>query len=298
MEKMTDLQDLLKHEIQDLYSVEEQIIAAMPNMIEKATNPQLKAALKEHLRITETQKARLDELQVAMGKQIEQEGKGLFSRLFKSKMVCKGMEGIIEEGNKILSEEMNSEVMDAAIIASAQKIEHYEICGYGTAKAYARELNMPDVERLLDQTLNEEYDADDRLTALAVGRLNREAEPAIGATSSRGNGSGTAKRGSTSERVPAKEMEMETASDKSRGGRNRTGNTGSNSSRSENAPKGTSARSSSSTGRSSSATRGNTSSASSTRSNTSKSSGKTSGGRGGNSSGRSGSSGRSSGRKS
>ena len=75
-----------------------------------------------------------------------------------------------------MNEDMNPEVLDAAIIACAQKIEHYEICGYGTAKAYARELNLTAVERLLDKTLNEEYDADDRLTDIAVGGLNQEAE--------------------------------------------------------------------------------------------------------------------------
>jgi ferritin-like metal-binding protein YciE len=190
MEKMNDLRDLLRHEIQDLVSAEDQIIKAMPAMIQKAKNPELKKALKEHQRITEQQRARLDQviqhLEGGMQQGEANESKGLFSRLMARRHVCKGMEGILSEGEKIMSEDMNPEVMDAAIIASAQKVEHYEICGYGTAKAFARELNLTEVERLLDQTLNEEYMADDLLTQLAVGRLNREAESAGGARSRTG----------------------------------------------------------------------------------------------------------------
>jgi hypothetical protein len=88
------------------------------------------------------------------------------------------MKGLIEEGEKVIAEDMNVEVRDAAIIACAQKIEHYEICGYGTARAYAQELGLAEVEALLQQTLDEEYQADDKLTYLAVGRLNEKAEKA------------------------------------------------------------------------------------------------------------------------
>lgn len=88
------------------------------------------------------------------------------------------MKGLIEEGEKVIAEDMNVEVRDAAIIACAQKIEHYEICGYGTARAYARELGLMEVEALLQQTLDEEYEADDKLTYLAVGRLNEKAKKA------------------------------------------------------------------------------------------------------------------------
>jgi len=253
MEKMNDLRDLLKHEIQDLYSVEEQIIAAMPNMIEKATNPELKQSLKEHLRVTEQQKARLDQVQQAFGEgNAQEEDKGLLSRLFKTKMVCKGMQGIITEGNQILSANMDSEVMDAAVIACAQKIEHYEICGYGTAKAYAKELGLTEVERLLDQTLNEEYEADDRLTALAVGRLNQRAENAsankvVGNSSStRSTGASSGNTRSAQQRVPQEAMEMEMASSK----------TGSTSRSSASPAKGTSAPKGSAGGRTASGTTG------------------------------------------
>ena len=185
MEKMIDLKDLLKHEIVDLYSVESQIIEALPNMIEKAVNPSLKKALSEHLSITEKQKERLDEIKGLIIDQSEEEGKntpGFFARIFggASEEKCKGMEGILEEGKKMLAGDMSPEVMDAAIIAATQKVEHYEICGYGTALAYARELKLTKVADLLGQSLDEEYDADDNLTFLAVGHLNLEAEFAGG----------------------------------------------------------------------------------------------------------------------
>ncbi len=185
---MIDLRDLLKHEIMDLYSAEEQIIEAMPSMIDKANNGKLKTALKEHLRITEKQKARLEEIQKLMGEtggeanaEIDagtESNPGFFSRLFGGGGAekCKGMEGLISEGEKMMGEDMSPEVLDAAIIAGAQKIEHYEICGYGTARAFARELNLGEVANKLQETLNEEYYADDLLTELAVGKLNVEAE--------------------------------------------------------------------------------------------------------------------------
>lgn len=179
MEKMKDLRDLLKHEVMDLYSAEEQIIAAMPMMIEKATNPQLRQALEEHLRVTEAQRDRLDQVkQHLMGAEEAKEGgkkKGILG-LFGGSQKCKGMQGLIEEGQKVMGENMSPEVMDAAIIACAQKIEHYEICGYGTARAFARELNLGEVAELLEETLDEEYEADDLLTDLAVGSINQEAE--------------------------------------------------------------------------------------------------------------------------
>jgi len=174
MEKMNNLRDLLQHEIQDLYSAEEQIIAALPAMIEKASSADLKAALAEHLRTTESQKARLDQIISIMGTETEQK-KGLFG-LFGGRHKCKGMEGVLTEGKKVMGENMETSVMDAAIIACAQKVEHYEICGYGTARAYAEELGLGEVEQLLRTTLNEEYSADDKLTVLAESRINKQAE--------------------------------------------------------------------------------------------------------------------------
>ncbi|HET9278606.1 MAG TPA: ferritin-like domain-containing protein [Flavitalea sp.] len=209
MEKMKDLKDLLIHEIQDLYSAEEQIIEALPLMIKKAKDDKLVKALRNHLKVTEKQKDRLDEVKQLLNTEDEdkksEEGskKGFFGGFFggpsNSKQVCRGMQGLIDEGQKVMGEDMSPEVLDAAIIACAQKIEHYEICGYGTARAYARELNLRDVFERLEKTLNEEYDADDLLTDLAVvGGLNEDAEiGSIRRTGARsgGNGSGSKSNG-------------------------------------------------------------------------------------------------------
>ena len=176
MEKMNDLNDLLKHEIMDLSSAEDQIIAAIPAMIERANDPQLKKSLKEHLKITREQRNRLDQVQQLMGIENNKENSGLLGRLFKSSQTCLGMKGIIEEGNKIMSENMDQEVMDAAILAASQKVEHYEICGYGTARSYALQLGLLEVADLLSQTLDEEYEADRLLTKMAESRINAEAE--------------------------------------------------------------------------------------------------------------------------
>ncbi len=185
MEKMKDLKDLLIHEVQDLYSAEEQIIEALPLMIKKAKDGKLVKALKDHLKVTEQQKARLDEVKEMLNGQSEEQSeqssqKGFFGGFFGAqttgKQVCLGMQGLIEEGQKVMGEDMSPKVLDAAIIACAQKIEHYEICGYGTARAYARELNLGEVAERLEETLDEEYEADDLLTDLAVGGLNEEAE--------------------------------------------------------------------------------------------------------------------------
>lgn len=182
MEKMRDLRDLLIHEVADLRSAEEQIIEAMPQMIGKANNPQLKQALEQHLQITHGQLARLEQVQRMLGDQNADSDNGLLSKLFGSGTHCKGMEGLIDEGQKVMGEDMNAEVLDAAIIACAQKIEHYEICGYGTARAYARQLGLTEVQRLLEQTLDEEHQADELLTSMALNSVNLMAETSSGST--------------------------------------------------------------------------------------------------------------------
>ncbi|MDB5232965.1 MAG: hypothetical protein JWN76_3770 [Chitinophagaceae bacterium] len=205
MEKMNDLRMLLQHELEDLRSAEDQIIAALPKMIEKAKNAQLSKGLADHLKITKTHVSRLEQVQ-EMLKNKEDEGeekKGFLSGIFGGdKTHCKGMEGLISEGEKTMKEDMAPEVLDAAIIACAQKVEHYEICAYGTLRAYARELNLSKVAELLEQTLNEEYDADDLLTRLALGRINEKAEAGERRNSNRpssssksnGRSSGSAKK--------------------------------------------------------------------------------------------------------
>lgn len=190
---MKDLKDLLRHEVLDLRSAEDQLIEGMPAMIEKATNPQLKKALREHLRVTEGQRKRIDKvidlLGDETGENVSKVG-NFFSGIFGGgDPKCKAMEGIIAEGNKMMAEDMNEEVMDAAIISCSQKMEHYEICGYGTVRAFARELQLPEVEALLKQTLDEEYEADNILTRMAVGGgINQEAEQASGSESGSGRG--------------------------------------------------------------------------------------------------------------
>lgn len=174
MEKLVNLRELLEHEIDDLYSAEEQIIEALPKMVEKAGNPELKKALNDHLNVTKAQKDRLDKVK----KLLETGGKtepGILEKLFGGTK-CKGTEGLIKEGEKLMGEGMEPAVRDAAIIASAQKIEHYEISGYGTARAYAMQLGLSEVESLLTETLNEEYEADDNLTALALFDVNLDAQ--------------------------------------------------------------------------------------------------------------------------
>jgi ferritin-like metal-binding protein YciE len=180
MPTIETLDALLKHELKDLFSAETQIVDALPQMIEAANNKELKTALNEHLEVTKKQRDRLNEIQELFGdEKVEPEKKGFFANLFtgnEGEEHCKAMEGLIKEGNDLLGEDMSTEVKDAAIIAAAQKIEHYEISSYGTARAYALQLQLNDVARLLETTLKEEYDANDSLTVLALSKVNLEAE--------------------------------------------------------------------------------------------------------------------------
>ena len=231
MEKMNDLKDLLKHEIEDLYSVEEQIIAALPKMIEKANNPSLKEALSDHLKETEQHKNRLDKIMKTVNPESNSNGKkGIFGGLFGgNKHVCKGMKGIIEEGETIMNSDIAPEACDAAIIASAQKVEHYEICGYGTARTFARELGMEQVAKQLEQTLNEEYAADDLLTQLAVAGINVIAESGEAGASASSTGRST---GRVKEKAGREEMEMEPVSSSSTRSSGRSTSSGGGSTRS------------------------------------------------------------------
>ncbi len=156
------LQTLYEHELTDLYSAETQIIEALPKLIKAATNPALKAALTEHLAITETQLGRLDQIFAALGKKPESEK-------------CKGMEGLIKEGDKAIEEHKDSDVLDAAIIGATQRVEHYEMAGYGCARTYAAMLGLTKQSEILQTTLNEEGEADHRLTDLAEECVNLEA---------------------------------------------------------------------------------------------------------------------------
>jgi ferritin-like metal-binding protein YciE len=186
---MNHLRDLLIFDVQHLYSAEKQIIEAMPAMIASAHNPALKQALEQHLRVTEQQRERLDRVREMLGQSDDSDsGSGIFAGLFGAADKSKGIAGLIDDGQKVMAMDMDPDVKDAAIIGCSQKIEHFEIAAYGTARTYAEQLGLMDVAQVLQQTLIEEHDADDRLTALAVGDVNRRAEM----------GSGTSTASSTS----------------------------------------------------------------------------------------------------
>ena len=165
MAKMKSLEAFLLEELKDLYSAEKQLTKALPKMAKAANSDELKKAFEDHLKETEGQIARLDKISKLTGKPLG--GKK-----------CKAMEGLIEEGKEIMEEDCSPEVLDVALIAAAQKVEHYEIASYGCAKTYARLLGLTDVEELLEETQQEESSADEKLTALSE-ELNVEAmEPA------------------------------------------------------------------------------------------------------------------------
>ena len=164
--EIDSLRKLYVDELKDLYSAEKQILQALPKMVKKAQNEQLKKAFEDHRQVTEMQVERLDRIFEMLGKAAR--GKK-----------CKAMEGLIEEGKEMMQEDMEPEVMDAALIAAAQRIEHYEIAGYGTVRTYAQVLGEKEQANILQQTHDEEGDADKLLTRLAESTINVEA--AVGA---------------------------------------------------------------------------------------------------------------------
>ena len=192
MDQMNDLKTLLRHDVQLLYSAEEQIIEAMPAMIAKAQNPAVKQALQQHLKVTENQRERIDQVRQMLG--ANEESVTNYSGILASVLggtKCKGMQGIIEEGEKVMAENLSPAVMDAAIIAGSQKIEHYEIACYGTVRTYAQQLGLTEAAQLLQQTLDEEYNADEILTSLAVGNVNMSAGGSSASSSSSYSGTGS-----------------------------------------------------------------------------------------------------------
>lgn len=157
------MQDLYVEELRDLYSAERQIMTALPKMAKSAGHEKLRTAFEEHLEVTKEQVRRLETIFDNLGQ--KPTGKE-----------CKGMKGLIEEGSEILEEEGDPDVKDAAMIAAAQRIEHYEIAAYGTVRTYANQLGLRDHVELLQRTLDEEGSTDKRLTQLAESRVNRDAE--------------------------------------------------------------------------------------------------------------------------
>ena len=159
--RVESMEDLLIDELKDLYSAEKQIVRSLPKLAKEVTSPELKQALLDHLEETKGQVSRLEEI----GKIV---GKGMTGK------TCAGMKGVLEEGSEVLEDRDKGPVLDAALISAAQRVEHYEMAGYGSAREFARILNLKDVADLLDETLAEEKAADEKLTTIAK-QVNEDA---------------------------------------------------------------------------------------------------------------------------
>ena len=157
--ELETLKDLYIHELKDLYSAEQQLIKALPKMAKAATNKELAAGFHEHLEQTRGHAQRLEQI-LSGHKQVARGPK------------CKGMEGIVAEGAEMIEEEADDEVKDAGLIAAAQRVEHYEMAGYGTARTYAEILGDREGAKLLQTTLEEERATDQKLTKLAKSAVN------------------------------------------------------------------------------------------------------------------------------
>ncbi len=159
MATIDSLEKVLEEELKDIFNAENQLLKAIPKMAKKATFPELKAAFQGHLKETEGQVQRLEKIGEIL--EIKLSGK-----------TCKAMKGLIEEGNEIMGEKFeNSIFLDTMLIGAAQKVEHYEIAAYGTARAIAQQLGLNDVVELLQETLDEESATDEKLTALSEGEV-------------------------------------------------------------------------------------------------------------------------------
>ena len=167
MVALNNLNDLLLDQLRDLYNAETQLTKALPKMAKAAKNPELKQAFERHLEQTEEHVNRLERVFEALGERAK--GK-----------TCQAMKGLIEEGKEILDEEAEDSVRDAGLIAAAQRVEHYEIAGYGTVRAYAQTLGHQEAADILQQTLEEEGQTDKLLTKIAESTVNVMAEHAGG----------------------------------------------------------------------------------------------------------------------
>jgi ferritin-like metal-binding protein YciE len=159
---LNSMDELFLNELKDVYNAEKQLVAALPRMAKAAQSPKLQQAITKHLRETEGHVKRLEQILQSLGEPLR--GKK-----------CKGMEGLIEEGKEILEEDGAAEVIDAAIISAAQRVEHYEIAAYGCLRTYAKLLGNTAADRLLGQTLAEEEATDKALTALGEDGINQAA---------------------------------------------------------------------------------------------------------------------------
>ena len=160
--KLDNLRKLFVEELRDLYSAENQLVKALPKMAKGASSEELKRALEDHLEQTQGQVERLEEV----FEQLDETPKG---------KTCKAMKGLVEEGSEILEEDGEDSVIDAGIIAAAQKVEHYEIASYGTVRTWAGLLGANEAAELLEETLDEEREANELLNKLAQDTVNPEA---------------------------------------------------------------------------------------------------------------------------
>jgi ferritin-like metal-binding protein YciE len=180
--QLDSLQELYVDELKDLYNAEQQILKALPRMVKAASHRELKRALTEHERVTKRQVKRLERIFKDLGE--KPTGKK-----------CVGMEGIIEEGKELIKEKPEPDVLDAGLIAKAQHVEHYEMAGYGTVRTYAQQLGYTEHAQLLQETLDEEGEADKRLSALAESSINIEAAEEDGEEEMAMSGAGGRSRG-------------------------------------------------------------------------------------------------------
>jgi ferritin-like metal-binding protein YciE len=157
--EFNSLQDLFLDQIRDLYDAEQRIVKALPKMIDSAQAPELKQAFQHHLQETEQHVTRLERIFNQIGTDAKRE-------------TCQAMKGIIEEGEQMVDAKGDPAVRDAALIAAAQRVEHYEMAGYGTARTFALQLSLTEPASLLEQTLREEKAADETLTQVAESRVN------------------------------------------------------------------------------------------------------------------------------
>ena len=155
MSKISTPRDLLVEELKDLYSAETQLLKALPRMAKAADSDELRSAIEHHLKQTEGHVKRLDKI----GKQLDESMKG---------KKCKAMEGLVEEGKEIMEEDAEPAMLDLALIGAAQKVEHYEIAGYGTARTLAELAGESDIAEILQETLDEEGETDKLLTSIAM----------------------------------------------------------------------------------------------------------------------------------
>jgi ferritin-like metal-binding protein YciE len=160
--KLETLRDLYVEQLEDLYDAEQQLTKALPKMAKTAYSPKLKSAFENHLRQTEGHVQRLEQVF------------GFLNKKAKAK-TCKAMKGLVEEGNDMVKENGDADVKDAGLIAAAQRVEHYEIAAYGTVRTYAQILGQREAVQLLQQTLDEEGNADKLLTQIAMSSINLEA---------------------------------------------------------------------------------------------------------------------------